>query len=154
KAGAGKSDAAHWCVYARLFGGGYRATTGQIDAVAEAGRTRVCTAVYEWQNNAGWQAASPPTIDSWDELLARLEGEGYGRLLFAGEISPDAMKQIRAANKEFRVALPAVSTRRAGYLAEIGWRRLHQHQVDDASSLAPIYLKVTRWELVSQTLNH
>ncbi|HRQ37450.1 MAG TPA: tRNA (adenosine(37)-N6)-threonylcarbamoyltransferase complex dimerization subunit type 1 TsaB [Chloroflexota bacterium] len=112
---------------------------GKLIAVAEAGRTRVCTAVYEWQNNSGWQPTQTPTIDAWDELLTRLDGDG--RLLFAGEISPEAVKKIRAAGKEFRVALPAASVRRAAVLAEIGWRRLRQGQVDDAASLAPLYLK-------------
>ncbi len=111
---------------------------GKLIAVAEAGRTRVCTAVYEWQNN-GWLAAQMPTIDTWEERLARLDADG--RYLFAGEISPEAVKQIRAAGKEFRVALPAASVRRASILAEIGWRRLRQGQVDDADSLAPLYLK-------------
>ncbi len=117
---------------------GVEAYPGNLVAVAEAGRTRVCTAVYEWQNT-GWQATQTPTIDSWEELLARLDGHGH--TLFAGEISPEAAKQIRAAGKEFRVALPATSVRRAAVLAEIGWRRLRQHQVDDAASLAPLYLK-------------
>ncbi len=111
---------------------------GKLITVAEAGRTRVCTAVYEWQNN-GWQAIQTPTIDAWDELLARLDGDG--RYLFAGEITPEAAKQIRAAGKKFRIALPATSVRRAAVLAEIGWRRLRQDQVDDAASLAPLYLK-------------
>ncbi len=117
---------------------GIGAQSGKLVAVAEAGRTRVCTAVYEWQTN-GWQATHSPTIDSWDELLTRLEGDG--RYLFAGEITPEAAKQIRAAGKEFRVALPAASVRRAAVLAEIGWRRLRQGQVDDATNLAPLYLK-------------
>ncbi|MCL4265342.1 MAG: tRNA (adenosine(37)-N6)-threonylcarbamoyltransferase complex dimerization subunit type 1 TsaB [Anaerolineae bacterium] len=111
---------------------------GKLVAVAEAGRTRVCTAVYEWQNNS-WQPTQTPTIDVWEELLARLDGDG--RYLFAGEISPEAVKQIRTAGKEFRVALPATAVRRAAILAEIGWRRLRQNEVDDAASLAPLYLK-------------
>jgi tRNA threonylcarbamoyladenosine biosynthesis protein TsaB len=112
---------------------------GKLVVAAEAGRTRVCTAVYEWHNNQGWQSTQPPTIAAWEELLPRLVADG--RLLFAGEISPEAARQIRAASKEFRIALPAASTRRAGYLAEIGWRRLRQKQVDDPAQLAPIYLK-------------
>lgn len=116
---------------------------GKLVTVAEAGRTRVCTAVYTWHTAHGWQAAQTPTIDAWEELLPRLASDSQekDRLLFAGEISPDAARQIRAASKGFQVALPAASVRRAGYLAEIGWRRLRQNQVDDAGSLAPLYLK-------------
>jgi len=114
---------------------------GKLVIVAEAGRTRVCTAVYEWQSHHGWVAAHVPTIVAWEEILPQLADKDIGRLLFAGEISPEAAKQIRAASKEFHVALPAASVRRASYLAEIGWRRLRQNQGDDAASLAPLYLK-------------
>lgn len=118
---------------------GIGAQPGRLLVAAEAGRTRVCTAVYDWQNNLGWHSEQKPTIDSWEELLPQLVHEG--RLTFAGEVTPEAVKQIRAASKEFRVSLPATSMRRASYLAEIGWRRLRQGQVDDAAALAPIYLK-------------
>lgn len=113
---------------------------GKLLAVAEAGRTRVVSALYEWQPAAGWQSEQPPTIDSWSALLPRL-AESDGRLLFAGEISAEAVKEIRQMNKKFRVAPPAMAVRRAGYLGEIGWRRLHKGLVDDAGTLAPIYLK-------------
>lgn len=109
---------------------------GQLVVAAEAGRTRVCTAVYRWQDGAGWQSSAAPGIDTWAELLARLEGPTS----FAGEISPKAAKQIAAA-AEFRLLPPAHSVRRAGYLAEIGWRRLRRQDVDDAATLAPVYLR-------------
>lgn len=112
---------------------------GKLVVAAEAGRTRVCTAVYEWQPDAGWHASRLPSIDAWAELLRRLPADDH--LFFAGEISPEAARQIRAANKQFRVAPPAVSVRRAGYLAEIGWRRLRQGEVTHADALAPVYLK-------------
>lgn len=112
---------------------------GKLCVVAEAGRTRVVTAVYEWQQKHGWQTRQTPTIDSWDELLINLAEED--RVLFAGEIQASAVKKIREANKSFRIAPPSTSVRRAGYLAEIGWRRLRRKQVDDARELAPIYLR-------------
>ncbi len=110
---------------------------GQLWVVAEAGRTRICTAPYEWENGRGWQTSETPTIESWDELLPRLEG----RVTFAGEITAQAAKKIRAANKTFRISLPATAVRRAGYLAELGWQRLRAGDVDDAQTLAPIYLR-------------
>jgi tRNA A37 threonylcarbamoyladenosine modification protein TsaB len=104
---------------------------------AEAGRTRVCMAVYEWKNGRGWRTEMTPVIDSWENILPALEG----RVTFTGEITATAVKQIRAAGKTFHIAPPATSVRRAGYLAEIGWKRLRQNQTDDASTLAPIYLR-------------
>ncbi|VAW31270.1 tRNA threonylcarbamoyladenosine biosynthesis protein TsaB [hydrothermal vent metagenome] len=110
---------------------------GQLMLVAEAGRTRVCVAAYEWQNGRGWQADIPPTIETWESLLAPLEG----RITFAGEITEQAVKQIKAANKTFQIALPTTAVRRAGYLAELGWERLRAGAVDDPQTIAPIYLR-------------
>lgn len=118
---------------------GIGAQPGKLVVAAEAGRTRVSTAVYTWKNNNGWQMQQTPLVDTWQALLAGLADEGH--LLFAGEISAEAARQIRAAGKQFQVALPASCTRRAGYLAEIGWRRLRQGQLDDARTLTPLYLK-------------
>jgi tRNA threonylcarbamoyladenosine biosynthesis protein TsaB len=110
---------------------------GQLWVVAEAGRTRICVAPYEWENGRGWQTSVTPTIESWDELLPKLEG----RVTFAGEITTQAAKKIKTANKTFQIAPVAVSVRRAGYLADLGWRRLRAGDVDDAQTLAPVYLR-------------
>lgn len=110
---------------------------GQLWVVAEAGRTRICTAPYEWENGRGWQTSETPIIESWESLLPKLEG----RVSFAGEITAQATKQIKAADRTFQVMPPATAVRRAGYLAELGWRRLRAGNVDDAQTLAPIYLR-------------
>lgn len=110
---------------------------GQLWIVAEAGRTRICAAPYEWENGRGWQTCETPIIESWDELLPRLEG----RITFAGEITAQAARQIKATKKTFQIAPPAAAVRRAGYLAELGWRRLRAGDMDDAQTLAPIYLR-------------
>lgn len=110
---------------------------GQLLLVAEAGRTRICVAPYEWENGRGWQTSQTPTIESWEALLPTLEG----RVTFAGEITPQAAKLIKATKKMFQIAPPATAVRRAGYLAELGWRRLRADDVDDARTLAPIYLR-------------
>ena len=110
---------------------------GQLWVVAEAGRTRICTAPYEWENGRGWQTSETPIIESWESLLPKLEG----RVSFAGEITAQATRQIKAADRTFQVMPPATAVRRAGYLAELGWRRLRAGNVDDAQTLAPIYLR-------------
>lgn len=110
---------------------------GQLWVVAEAGRTRICTAPYEWQNGRGWQTEEVPIIESWDSLLPNLEG----RITFAGEITADATKKIKTSNRAFQILPPATAVRRAGYLAELGWHRLRAGDVDDAKTLSPIYLR-------------
>lgn len=109
----------------------------QLLVAAAAGRSRVCAAVYQWQTRGGWQARRPAVIDSWENILSGVSKP----TLFVGEITPEAARLIKSANKEFRVGTPALSTRRAGFLAELGWQRLRKGQIDDSSSLAPIYLR-------------
>ena len=111
--------------------------TGSLLVVLEAGRKRVIAGMYRWQERRGWQASEQPIIETWETLLFHLETS----TTFAGEISPEAAKLIRASKKPFFLVPAAASVRRAGYLAEIGWQRSRQGLVDDAASLAPSYLR-------------
>jgi tRNA threonylcarbamoyladenosine biosynthesis protein TsaB len=104
---------------------------------AAAGRRRVSAATYEWKKRR-WLASSPPITDSWENILATLDD---AMTIFAGDIDPAAAKQIRLASKNYRLALPASSVRRAGFLAELGWRALRERRLDDVSKLAPVYLR-------------
>ncbi|MEM7335985.1 MAG: tRNA (adenosine(37)-N6)-threonylcarbamoyltransferase complex dimerization subunit type 1 TsaB, partial [Chloroflexota bacterium] len=58
-------------------------TEGRLIAIAEAGRTRVCMAEYEWLIEKGWQPSGDPDIKTWQTILT----ETSGPTLFAGEIS-------------------------------------------------------------------
>lgn len=103
----------------------------------EAGRSRICAATYQWKERKGWQPTSQPVIESWETLLPTLTNP----ITFVGEITAETAKLIRATNKQFHITPPGASVRRAGYLAEIAWQRFRKGQIDDASSLTPIYLK-------------
>ncbi len=111
--------------------------TGSLVVVAEAGRKRVIAGMYRWQEKDGWQASEQPIVETWETLLFHLETS----TTFAGEISPEAAKMIRASKKPFYLVPAAASVRRAGFLAEIGWKRIRQGLVDDAASLSPTYLR-------------
>lgn len=110
---------------------------GQLVAVCEAGRTRVCAGSYKWEGGKGWQSQGDPTIVSWEELVASVEEPAT----FAGEISSEGAKMIRASQKSLKIASAATSVRRAGCLAEIGWTRLRRGRTDDPAELVPIYLR-------------
>ena len=103
----------------------------------EAGRKRVVAGFYRWQERKGWVPSEKPIIETWDTILFHLENP----TTFAGEISPEAAKKIRASKKPFYLVPAAASVRRAGFLAEKGWQRLRQGLVDDAATLAPEYLR-------------
>ena len=111
--------------------------TGSLVVVVEAGRKRVIAGMYRWQEKDGWQSSERPIIETWETLLFHLETS----TTFAGEISPEAAKMIRASKKPFYLVPAAASVRRAGFLAEIGWERIRQGLVDDAASLSPKYLR-------------
>lgn len=111
--------------------------TGSLLVAVEAGRKRIVAGLYRWQEKKGWQPSEKPIIETWETLLFHLENP----TTFAGEISPEAAKMIRASKKPFYLVPAAASVRRAGYLAEAGWQRWRQGLVDDAASLAPDYLR-------------
>lgn len=110
---------------------------GTLVVVAEAGRRRITAGCYEWQQKRGWRSEQLPHNTTWEALLEELEPP----IVFSGELSPAALRKIRAAGKEFQVLRPAARARRAGYLAEIGWERLRRDEVDDAAELTPLYLR-------------
>jgi len=111
--------------------------TGSLLVAVEAGRKRVVAGLYRWQEKKGWQPSEKPIIETWETLMFHLENP----TTFAGEISPEAAKMIRASKKPFYLVPAAASVRRAGYLAEAGWQRWRKGLVDDAASLAPVYLR-------------
>lgn len=110
---------------------------GMLVIVLEAGRHRITAGTYHWRSSQGWQAPEQPVNTTWQELLEQLEPP----VVLAGEITPQAMKQIRAAGKGLRAVRAVDRVRRAGYLAEVAWQRLRKGNVDDAAELTPIYLR-------------
>ncbi len=107
----------------------------QLCAVVQAGRGRVSAGFYQHEGGA-WQAAGAPFIATWQDLINRLS-----RLtLVAGEIDPAGRAALGEHLKQVVVADPAGSLRRAGFLAEIAYRRWRAGQVDDPAGLAPVYL--------------
>jgi tRNA threonylcarbamoyladenosine biosynthesis protein TsaB len=110
---------------------------GRLMVVAEAGRTRILAGAYAWERRQGWQADHRPVITTWSDLL-----DDLGEItIFAGEIKPDAAKQIRRAGALARRVPPPADTRRAGYLAYLAHERLRAGESDDPATLAPDYLR-------------
>jgi tRNA threonylcarbamoyladenosine biosynthesis protein TsaB len=105
-------------------------------AVLQAGRGRVCAATYRWRREE-WHAHEAPCLTTWPALADEVNSP----TLFCGEISAVGAETL-AALGELAVLLPAaVRLRRAGFLAELGWRRLNRGETDDPAALTPIYLQ-------------
>jgi tRNA threonylcarbamoyladenosine biosynthesis protein TsaB len=105
-------------------------------AVVRAGRGRIC---------AGFYPVGGPRPGPDDYLLTSVDGlpvSGESSLLFVGEIDQaDAGRLRQRWGERAIIASPGIALRRAGYLAEVGWRRLQRGECDDLASLSPIYLQ-------------
>jgi tRNA threonylcarbamoyladenosine biosynthesis protein TsaB len=108
---------------------------GRLCAVAQAGRGRVNAGFYR-QGPEGWEAEGDPVIVNWDDLLPLLEGPTQ----LCGEIDRAGYERLQTLGDRVMIASPAASLRRAGFLAELARRRLALGAVDEAATLAPLYL--------------
>jgi tRNA threonylcarbamoyladenosine biosynthesis protein TsaB len=104
-----------------------------VCAVHRAGRGEVAWAVYQGPRRK-WREIAPPRLSTPDVLLAEAPSDA----LFCAE-EGDGVEEMLAASGATMVVGPV--RRRAGVLAELGWRRLSAGDVDDARTLAPLYLR-------------
>ena len=109
-----------------------------VCALVQAGRGRVCWALYSWRGGT-WEPRSEYRLSSVDEVCA-IVSETEQPTLMSGEILPSTAALLQALGDRIRLASPAATLRRAGYLAELAWLRLQRGEMDDPASLAPIYL--------------
>lgn len=107
-----------------------------LAAVLQAGRGRISICFYRWVSG-GWRAQAEPRLTTW----ANLEEEILGPTLFCGEVDRAGAEAIAQLGDRALLLPAAWRVRRAGFLAELGWQRLKRGDVDDPSSLTPIYLK-------------
>src|SRR4051794_9492603 len=110
-------------------------------ALLQAGRGRVSAAPYRWDvRRQRWEADGAVRVLEWAALAAELGAEGgeANPVYVAGEMDAAGAELLRGLKGKVRLASPAQSLRRAGYLAEIGWEHLRAG-ADDPSRLAPVY---------------
>lgn len=108
---------------------------GSLVAVLQAGRGRVNAQRYQWRRDS-WMVAAPAEIATWETLINGVEHE----TLFAGEIDDAGHLLLDATERPVRIAPGAVALRRAGFLAELAWARVDAEDVDEPTTVTPIYL--------------
>ncbi len=113
-----------------------RADPRPLWAVLQAGRKRICVAVYCWQDGE-WQEKTAPYLTTWAKVIQEISMP----TIFCGEIDSEGLQILTTLAPSATVVPPAFRVRRAGFLAELGWQRLHQGEQDDLSTLTPIYLQ-------------
>lgn len=107
-----------------------------IWAIIEAGRGRICVGHYV-SRHSRWRLQGRYRRTTIEEMCDEVEGES----IFCGEISSQDADLIHSKlGRDALIVSPASAVRRAGYLAELGWQRLARGDMDDVTSLTPIYL--------------
>jgi len=105
--------------------------------VFNAGRGEIATALYQKQSS-GWKQLREEQITDIEKLCACT----MEKTLFCGEFLPAISSQLTANLAEKAViASPITNMRRAGYLAELGMKRMAAGETDDVATLQPVYLR-------------
>jgi tRNA threonylcarbamoyladenosine biosynthesis protein TsaB len=115
---------------------GFATCATSVVAVIGAGRGRLVWARYE-PSSAGLDQSRPPRNGTVSELVEELRGSGP--LHVTGELDDD---QAGLIDRLDGVSLPPFSlrTRHPGAFAELAWRRWRAGNVDEASTIEPVYL--------------
>jgi len=104
-------------------------------AVIQAGRGRIALGWYKCVKNE-WQAEGGARSGTVDELIREIRSP----TLIAGELTSEERRRL--TQKNVILATPANCVRRPSILAGLAWTRLQENKIDEAASLAPIYLHV------------
>jgi tRNA threonylcarbamoyladenosine biosynthesis protein TsaB len=109
-----------------------------VTALVQAGRGRVCWAYYAPDaDTVPWPTGTPAQISSVEAVAQATRCP----TLFAGEVLPATRATlVTQLGSQAHFVSPALTLRRASYLAEIAWPRFLAGHRDDLASLAPIYL--------------
>ncbi|HET7143042.1 MAG TPA: tRNA (adenosine(37)-N6)-threonylcarbamoyltransferase complex dimerization subunit type 1 TsaB [Anaerolineales bacterium] len=106
-------------------------------AVIQAGRTRIAFSRYKSLKNE-WQVQGQVGSGTIDELADEIESPTH----VAGELSAEDRNRLARKRVNVLLASPVNCVRRPAILAELAWTRWQKNDVDDAATLAPVYLHV------------
>ncbi len=115
----------------------HSATGLPVCVIQDAGRGELASATYR-NLYRRWRQVRAEAIISWDELEEMIQrptvicGDLYPRLL------PEVERRLKG---KAILAPPASGARRAGYLAELAWRRIRQGDLPTPDQVLPLYLR-------------
>lgn len=120
----------------------------RLIVVVQAGRGRVCVQTYHWRDDR-WQGQNDTRIIPWQAVLESAlteSGDSGTGTLIAGEVDEEGHSVLESGIMNggtvnaVRVAPPAFSLRRAGFLADLAWQRWRENPTDDSMTAVPFYL--------------
>jgi tRNA threonylcarbamoyladenosine biosynthesis protein TsaB len=108
-----------------------------LAVVIQAGRKRIAIGWYKCLKNE-WQAQGEVKGGTVDGLADEIESPTY----VAGELSSEDRNRLARKRVNILLASPVYCIRRPSVLADLAWTRWQKNEVDDAATLAPVYLHV------------
>ena len=112
-----------------------------ICVIHNIGRGEIASATYR-MSNAGWQKVIEEHITTLDALCKTIDTKTIicGQFATFPDTQPDPAQFIAERLGDTAV-IRETTLRRAGVLAELGWRRLERGEGDDIATLQPLYLR-------------
>jgi len=114
-----------------------------LAAVLQAGRSRLAV---DWYHAEKLDDHSPCAWKS-DGKLQVMDVHALSRsiqspTLVCGELGAEERHVLSRKWKNVHLATPAESLRRPSFLAELGWKRWENGQLEDPTTLSPLYLHI------------
>ena len=108
-----------------------------ICPIFNAGRGEIAAALFA-NKDGKWQKLMDEHITKIDELCAKLKN----KTIFCGQITEEIASQLKGyLGEKAIIAEGVLLLRRAGYLAELGAKRLANGEEDNPATLQPLYLR-------------
>jgi tRNA threonylcarbamoyladenosine biosynthesis protein TsaB len=117
-----------------------------LAAVLQAGRGRIALGWYKRVedkargSDTSWKSLGAAEITTADALAESIDKP----TLVAGELTAGDRQRLARKKVNVLLARPSLCVRRPSVLAELAWTRWREGQVDEAASLAPIYLQLAQ----------
>jgi tRNA threonylcarbamoyladenosine biosynthesis protein TsaB len=102
-----------------------------------AGRGEYAAAIYQAVRGR-WGMKLEEHLTTIEELWPRI----WKKTIFCGQITPELGTWLtELLGRRAVIVVGGGAIRRAGYLAELGWRRLERRDYDDIASFQPTYMR-------------
>jgi tRNA threonylcarbamoyl adenosine modification protein YeaZ len=105
--------------------------------IFNAGREEIATAIYQ-KKDGRWCQLAAEHLTTVDALCAEITS----RTLFCGEFVTHIAAELEKKLKQKALMIPpAAGLRRAGFLAELGLKRIEAGDFDNPTTLQPLYFR-------------